>query len=126
MLDFAEPYGAEVPDDAYHNWMQKAAKSSCNYAFHMTLPRWENNTARQMESTVANGITSFKVYTTYDMMLDDASLVITSYSIHYTKLYDHVRTRAPLVVVMLSLLPGPCLRGARGRRRTDPAAHRSP
>ena len=75
VLDFAEPYGAETPEDAYRNWLQKAAKSSCNYAFHMTLPRWESDTARQMEATVANGITSFKVYTTYDMMLDDASLL---------------------------------------------------
>ncbi len=75
VLDFAEPYGAETTNSAYRNWRQKAAKSSCNYAFHMTLPRWENDTARQMETTVANGITSFKVYTTYDMMLDDASLL---------------------------------------------------
>lgn len=75
VLDFAEPYGAETTEDAYRNWLQKAARSSCNYAFHMTLPRWESDTARQMERTVTNGVTSFKVYTTYDMMLDDASLL---------------------------------------------------
>ena len=75
VLDFAEPYGAETPEDAFQHWLKKAAQSSCNYGFHMTLPRWNGDTARQMETTVAHGVTSFKVYTTYDLMLDDASLL---------------------------------------------------
>lgn len=75
VLDFAEPYGMETTEDAFQNWRKKAKQSSCNYSFHMTLPRWDDDTARQMESTLAHGITSFKVYTTYDLMLDDASLL---------------------------------------------------
>jgi dihydropyrimidinase len=74
VLDFAEPYGTETPEDAYRNWRKKAERSSCNYDFHMTLPRWDDKTARQMETTVARGLTSFKVYTTYDLMLDEAAL----------------------------------------------------
>ncbi len=75
VLDFAEPYGMQTPEDAYQNWLKKAKLSSCNYGFHMTLPRWDSETARQMEATIAHGITSFKVYTTYDLMLDGASLL---------------------------------------------------
>ena len=75
VLDFAEPYGIETPEDAYQNWRKKAEQSSCNYGFHMTLPCWDGDTARQMETTVAHGVSSFKVYTTYDLMLDDASLL---------------------------------------------------
>ena len=74
VLDFAEPYGAETPEDAYRNWQKKAEHCSCNFGFHMTLPRWDDHTARQMEAIVARGVTSFKVYTTYDLMLDDAAL----------------------------------------------------
>jgi len=75
VLDFAEPHGTETPEDAFQHWLKKAAQSSCNYGFHMTLPRWDGDTARQMETTAAHGVTSFKVYTTYDLMLDDASLL---------------------------------------------------
>jgi len=75
VLDFAEPYGVQTPEDAYQNWRRKAERSSCNYGFHMTLPRWDGETARQIEAIVARGVTSFKVYTTYDLMLDDASLL---------------------------------------------------
>jgi dihydropyrimidinase len=74
VLDFAEPYGTETPEGAFQHWLKKAAHSSCNYGFHMTLPRWGGETARQMEAIVSHGVTSFKVYTTYDLMLDDASL----------------------------------------------------
>jgi len=75
VLDFAEPYGTETPEDAYQHWLRKAARSSCNYGFHMTLPRWDGDTAHQMETTAAHGVTSFKVYTTYDLMLDNASML---------------------------------------------------
>ena len=75
VLDFAESYGAQTPEDAYQIWRKKAEQSSCNYGFHMTLPRWDIDTARQMETTVTHGVSSFKVYTTYDLMLDDASLL---------------------------------------------------
>jgi len=71
VLDFAEPYRDDSLQDAFANWLDKAKDSACNYGFHMTLPRWDDGTAAEMESLVVRGIPSYKTYTTYDLMLQD-------------------------------------------------------
>jgi dihydropyrimidinase len=74
VIDFAEPYRGDTLQDAFANWLNKARRSSCNYACHMTLPRWDSAVASEMAVLAGSGVPSFKAYTIYDMMLSDEAL----------------------------------------------------
>src|ERR1700742_3676114 len=54
------------PDDAlegYHLWKEKASGSSaCDYAFHMAVTRFDEQTESQLRTIVVDGTTSFKVF----------------------------------------------------------------
>ncbi len=56
-------------DDAlegYHLWKEKAAgKSACDYAFHMAVTRFDDDTEAQLRHVVADGTASFKVFLAY-------------------------------------------------------------
>jgi dihydropyrimidinase len=56
-------------DDAlegYHLWKEKAVgKSACDYAFHMAVTRFDDNTEAQLHHVVADGTPSFKVFLAY-------------------------------------------------------------
>ena len=52
--------------DGYHLWKEKAAGSSaCDYAFHMAVTRFGDNTESQLRSIVADGTSSFKIFLAY-------------------------------------------------------------
>jgi dihydropyrimidinase len=52
--------------DGYHLWKEKAAGSSaCDYAFHMAVTRFDDNTESQLRTIVADGTSSFKVFLAY-------------------------------------------------------------
>jgi len=56
-------------DDAlegYHLWKSKAEGSSaCDYSFHMSVTKFENQTEGQLREIVADGIASFKIFLAY-------------------------------------------------------------
>ena len=56
-------------DDAlegYHLWKSKAEGSSaCDYTFHMSVTKFEADTAAQLEEIVRDGISSFKIFLAY-------------------------------------------------------------
>jgi len=56
-------------DDAlegYHLWKSRAeGKSACDYAFHMSVTRFEECTQSQLREIVADGTASFKVFLAY-------------------------------------------------------------
>ena len=56
-------------DDAlegYQLWKSKAdGKSACDYTFHMSVTKWDDNTEGQLREIVKDGITSFKVFLAY-------------------------------------------------------------
>jgi dihydropyrimidinase len=56
-------------DDAlegYHLWKSKAAGSSaCDYSFHMSVTKFEDQTEGQLREIVADGIASFKIFLAY-------------------------------------------------------------
>ncbi len=56
-------------DDAlegYHLWKSKAAGSSaCDYSFHMSVTKFEDQTEGQLREIVADGIGSFKIFLAY-------------------------------------------------------------
>lgn len=76
IIDFATQNKGETLAWALDNWHQKAdGHSSCDYAFHLALSDWNENVSRELEQVVAEGISSFKLYMTYDnMVVDDKTM----------------------------------------------------
>jgi dihydropyrimidinase len=56
-------------DDAlagYHLWKSKASgKSACDYAFHMSVTKFAQETESQLREIVADGTSSFKIFLAY-------------------------------------------------------------
>ena len=56
-------------DDAlagYYLWKEKAeGKSACDFAFHMSVTRFDENTETQLREIVRDGTTSFKIFLSY-------------------------------------------------------------
>ncbi len=56
-------------DDAlegYHLWKNKAKGSSaCDFTFHMSVTKYDDKTASQLEEIVRDGISSFKIFLAY-------------------------------------------------------------
>ncbi len=52
--------------DSYYLWKEKAHNhSACDYAFHMGVTRWNDETESQLRRIVADGTSSFKVFLAY-------------------------------------------------------------
>ena len=50
----------------YNLWKEKAqGRSACDYAFHMTVSRFDQNTEAQLREIVRDGTTSFKIFLSY-------------------------------------------------------------
>ena len=50
----------------YHLWKEKAeGRSACDYAFHMTVSRFDQKTETQLREIVRDGTTSFKIFLSY-------------------------------------------------------------
>ncbi len=76
IVDFATQNKGESLKEALSNWHQKAkGKSSCDYAFHLAISDWNKEVREELGQVVAEGIRSFKLYTTYDsMVVDDKTI----------------------------------------------------
>ncbi|MCC8163875.1 MAG: dihydropyrimidinase [Lachnospiraceae bacterium] len=75
IIDFATQERGETLSEALAHWHAKAdGQSSCDYAFHMAIGEWNEAVSREMEEIVKGGISSFKVYLTYDNRVDDQTL----------------------------------------------------
>jgi dihydropyrimidinase len=70
-------------DDAlegYQLWKSKAqGKSACDYAFHMSVTKFVNETESQLRQIVADGTASFKIFLAYKNFfgIDDAEMYQT-------------------------------------------------
>lgn len=76
ILDFATQNKGETLTEALGNWHKKAdGNCSCDYGFHMAISDWNEAVSRELEALIDGGVTSFKVYMTYDaMVLDDREI----------------------------------------------------
>lgn len=76
ILDFATQYRGESLQEALDNWHKKAdGVSSCDYGFHLAISDWNESVSQELEKIVADGVSSFKLYMTYDdMILDDEAI----------------------------------------------------
>ena len=72
IVDFATQYKRETLTEALATWHKKAdGKCSSDYAFHMAISDWNEHTAEEIKEMFANGVTSFKLYMTYDIRVSD-------------------------------------------------------
>ncbi len=69
IIDFATQYQGETLEKALENWHKKAdGNASCDYGFHLAISDWNPAISKELEEIVENGVTSFKLYMTYDEM----------------------------------------------------------
>src|SRR6516225_3685046 len=80
LIEMVCPSRADDPLEAYELWKSQAAgRSACDYAFHMSVTRWEDKTPEVLGRIVADGTASFKVFLAYKgaFGIDDAELFRT-------------------------------------------------
>lgn len=72
IIDFATQNKGETLTEALKNWHVKADNQcSCDYAFHLAISDWNEEISQELAQIVADGISSFKLYMTYDAMIVD-------------------------------------------------------
>lgn len=79
-IEMCCPSRLDDPLESYRLWKSKAAGSSaCDYAFHMAVTRFDDQTESQLRAIVADGTTSFKVFLAYKnfFSVDDGELYKT-------------------------------------------------
>ena len=76
IVDFATQNKGETLHEALDNWHKKAdGQSSCDYAFHLAISDWNDEISEELGRVVQEGISSFKLYMTYDnMVVDDKTM----------------------------------------------------
>ena len=75
IVDYATQYRGESLRQALDNWHKKAdGQSSCDYAFHLALTDWNEEISRELGEIAAKETMSFKLYMTYDTMVDDETM----------------------------------------------------
>ena len=77
IVDFATQERGDSLKHAFGIWMKNAQGSSrCNYAFHMAVTDWNEDTEAEIGDMIKAGVCSFKVYMAYDnLRLEDAELL---------------------------------------------------
>ena len=75
IVDYATQYPGESLQKGLENWHKKAdGQSSCDYAFHLAITDWNEEISRELGEIVAKETMSFKLYMTYDTMVDDETM----------------------------------------------------
>ena len=75
IIDYGTQYKGETLDEGLNNWLKKAKPGvSCDFGVHMSISDWNDEAKRQIKLMIKKGVTSFKLYTTYDIKLDDKDL----------------------------------------------------
>lgn len=77
VIDFAsQDKGGHTLKEGLDKWHKKAdGKCSCDYSFHMSIVEWNEETEKEIQDMIEEGITSFKLYMTYPaMMVEDRDL----------------------------------------------------
>src|SRR3954451_11270093 len=63
LIEMICPSRADDPLESYEQWKSKAVgQSACDYAFHMGVTRFDEQTPEALKRIVADGTASFKVF----------------------------------------------------------------
>ena len=75
IIDFGTQYPGETLEEGTQNWHAKAAAGcSCDYGFHMTITDWNEQTRQDCQNMMDEGLSTFKIYMTYDTQIDDQTV----------------------------------------------------
>lgn len=75
IVDFGTQYPGETLEEGLKNWHGKAdGKCSCDYGFHMSITDWNPQVSREIDRMAEAGVTSYKLYMTYDTQVDDKTI----------------------------------------------------
>lgn len=76
IVDFGTQYKGETLAQGLNNWHKKAqGKCSCDYGFHMSIADWKDSVKDEIPEMFDAGISTFKLYLTYDnMMIGDRAV----------------------------------------------------
>lgn len=76
IIDFATQEKGGTLIDALNIWHKKAeGRCSCNYGFHMAITDYSANILSELDTMLALGVSSFKVYMAYDALrLSDSDI----------------------------------------------------
>ena len=70
VVDFAAPDKGEALAAGLERWRKKSeGRTACDYSFHMTIDDWNEGISREIDDMLDQGITSFKMYMTYPVMM---------------------------------------------------------
>ena len=65
-IEMCAPAGSDDTLEGYKHWKSLAeGNAACDYAFHMGVTRFDEQTETQLREIVADGTTSFKVFLAY-------------------------------------------------------------
>lgn len=80
IFDMCTPGRGTSPLEGFETWTRQAAgKAACDYAFHVGVAGFDENTSAQLREIVAKGIGSFKIFLAYKgaLGIDDEELYET-------------------------------------------------
>ena len=76
IIDYGTQYHGETLKQGLKNWLDKAKDGvSCDFGVHMSISEMNDKVRSEIKEMVKEGVTSFKLYTTYDIKLDDDKLL---------------------------------------------------
>ena len=75
IIDYATQYKGETLEEGLQNWFAKAeGKANCDYGFHMSISEWTPDICDEIQRMMDEGVTSFKLYMTYNTQVDDKTI----------------------------------------------------
>ena len=76
IIDYGTQYHGETLKEGLQNWKNKAKGGvSCDYGIHMSISEVNDSVKKEIKNMIEEGVTSFKLYTTYDIKLDDKDML---------------------------------------------------
>ena len=76
IIDYGTQYKGETLKEGLKNWLDKAKDGvSCDFGVHMSISDLTTKAKSEIKDMIKAGVTSFKLYTTYDIKLNDDDLL---------------------------------------------------
>jgi dihydropyrimidinase len=119
LIEMCAPSRAEDTLKGFELWMSQAVgKSACDFTFHMSVTKFDDQTEKQLREIVKRGISSFKVYLAYK----------GAFGVDDTELYRTLKLAKELGVIVTAHCENETLISERQREllaagKTDPGQH---
>ena len=76
IIDYGTQYKGETLKESLKNWLDKAKDGvSCDFGVHMSISDLSDTAKSEIKEMIKEGVTSFKLYTTYDIKLNDDDML---------------------------------------------------